>query len=445
MGFADLLYQIGVGYNTEAGIKMAEKVMTFINDTAHKMSEELAKEKGTFPNIGLSIFAKGKYKAKMRNAALTTVAPTGSISMMMDTASGCEPQFALAFIKQDKDGLQYPYLNKYFEAELKNRKFSEAEIKRIKEEAVKTGSIQHLTDLPKNLRETFVTAMDISGIDHIKAQAAFQKGVDNSISKTINLPNSATKEEVKQSYIMAWKLKCKSCTVYRDGSRNVQVLNIGTGENIARIDSIGSQVGTEVKPAKEVPMNLPVDQGKLSPRSRPEVLVGKTYKMKTGYGTLFVTINNDETGAPFEIFATIGKSGGFFQEQSEGICRLISLALRAGIKNEEIIKMLKGIRGPMPVMTEKGTVLSLPDAIAQVLEEHVITNGHLKSDLATTGNVIPGVPEPALIAEMASQPQIIKKSVADYGFMPGCPDCGNSLTMAEGCISCKACGFSRCT
>ncbi len=446
MGFADMLYQIGVGYNTEEGIKMAEKVMTFINDTAHKMSEELAKEKGVFPNIELSIFAKGKKKAKIRNAALTTVAPTGSISMMMDTSSGCEPNFALAFIKQDKDGLQYPYLNKYFEAALKNRKFSEAEIKRIKDEAIKTGSIQHMADLPKDLRETFVTAMDISGIDHIKAQAAFQRGVDNSISKTINLPNSATKDDIKNSYIMAWKLKCKSCTVYRDGSRNVQVLNIGTGENIARIDSIGSQVGVEVKAAKEIPMNLPVDQGKLSPRSRPEVLVGKTYKMKTGYGTLFVTINNDETGAPFEIFATIGKSGGFFQEQSEGICRLISLALRAGIKNEEIIKMLKGIRGPMPVMTEKGTVLSLPDAIAQVLEEHVITNGHLKSDSATTGHtILPNVPEPALIAEMASQPQAIKKSVADYGFMPGCPDCGNALVMAEGCISCKACGFSRCT
>src|SRR3989338_6320973 len=171
--------------------------------------------------------------------------------------------------------------------------------------------------------------------------------------------------------------------------------------------------------------------------------------MKTGYGTLFVTINNDETGAPFEIFATIGKSGGFFQEQSEGICRLISLALRAGIKNEEIIKMLKGIRGPMPVMTEKGTVLSLPDAIAQVLEEHVMTNGHLKSDMATTinplTNHLPGVPDPALITEAASQPQTIKKSVADYGFMPGCPDCGNAIVMAEGCISCKACGFSRCT
>lgn len=452
MGFADMLYQLGIGYNTPEGIKMAEKVMTFINETAHEMSQSLAKEKGAFPNIALSIFAKGKHKANMRNAALTTVAPTGSISMMLDTSSGCEPQFALAYIKQDKDGLQYPYLNKYFEAELKRRKFSEAEIKRIKDEAIKTGSIQHLTDLPADLRKTFVTAMDISGVDHIKAQAAFQKGVDNSISKTINLPNSATKEDVKQSYIMAWKLKCKSCTVYRDGSRNVQVLNIGTGENIAKIDSIGNPAlgvpSAETKPAKEVPLNLPVDQGKLSPRSRPEVLVGKTYKTKTGYGTLFVTINNDETGAPFEIFATIGKSGGFFQEQSEGICRLISLALRAGVKNEEIIKMLKGIRGPMPVMTEKGTVLSLPDAIAQVLEEHVVTNGHLKSDAETTGQATAqtlSMPEPALIAESSAPAAQAKKSIADYGLMPGCPDCGNNLTMAEGCISCKSCGFSRCT
>ena len=325
-----------------------------------------------------------------------------------------------------------------------DRKFKESDIKRIKDEAVKTGSIQHLADLPADLRKTFVTAMDISGEDHIRAQAAFQKNVDNSISKTINLPNNATKDDIKNSYILAWKLKCKSCTVYRDGSRNVQVLNIGTGENIARIDSLPG----EVKAAKDIPMNLSVDQGKLSPRSRPEVLVGKTYKIKTGYGTLFVTINNDETGAPFEVFATIGKSGGFFQEQSEGICRLISLALRAGIKNEEIIKMLKGIRGPMPVMTEKGTVLSLPDAIAQVLEEHVMTNGHLKSDSTITGHLQSGVqtkvPELAMIAEESASAQS-KKSVADFGFMPGCPDCGNALVMAEGCISCKSCGFSRCT
>lgn len=440
MGFADMLYQLGIGYNTKEGNEMAEKVMAFINDNAHKMSVEIAKEKGVFPNWELSVFSKGKNKVKIRNAALTTIAPTGSISMMLDASSGCEPNFALAFIKQDKDGTQYPYLNKYFEAELHKRKFSESEIKRIKEEAVKTGSIQHMADLPADLRKTFVTAMDISGDDHIRAQAAFQKSVDNSISKTINLPNSATKEDIKNSYIMAWKLKCKSCTVYRDGSRNVQVLNIGTGENIARIDSVGGQLSGqlgEVKVAKEVPMNLAVDQGKLSPRTRPEVLVGKTYKTKTGYGTLFVTINNDETGAPFEVFATIGKSGGFFQEQSEGICRLISLALRAGIKNEEIIKMLKGIRGPMPVLTEKGTVLSLPDAIAQILEEHVTTNGHLKSEVAPAA-IENKVPEPALIGGGE------KKSVADYGFMPGCPDCGNSLVMSEGCISCKACGFSRC-
>lgn len=444
MGFADLLYQLGIGYNTKEGFKMAEEVMAFINKEAHKMSQDLAKEKGIFPNWNISIFAKKK--VKMRNAALTTIAPTGSISMMLDTSSGCEPNFALAFIKQDKDGLQYPYLNKYFEAELHKRKFSENEIKRIKEEAVKTGSIQHMTDLPADLRRVFVTAMDISGDDHIRAQAAFQKSVDNSISKTINLPNSATKEDVKNSYILAWKLKCKSCTVYRDGSRNVQVLNIGSGDNIKAIDSLGSAAAAgltaEVKKAENVPMNLAVDQGRLSERARPEVLVGKTYKMKTGYGNLYVTINNDENGAPFEIFATIGKSGGFFQEQSEGICRLISLALRTGIKVEEVIKKLKGIRGPMPVMTEKGTVLSLPDAIAQIMEEHVRSANPLKTDMSgETAQIEVKMPEPAMI-EAGTSTQ--KKSIADYGLMPGCPDCGSSLVMSEGCISCKSCGFSRC-
>lgn len=452
MGFADMLYELGVAYNSEEGIKMGEKVMGVITSEAHKMSQILAKEKGAFPNLPESVFAKKKIK--MRNAALTTVAPTGSISMMFDCSSGIEPNFALAYIKQDKDGLQYPYLSRYFSEAVKKYRFNKDKIETIKSEIVKTGSIQHLGDLPEELRKTFVVAMDISAEDHMKMQAAFQKNVDNSISKTINFPNSATKEEVKSGFILAWKLKCKSATVYRDGSRNVQILNLGTGENIiapteisskGEIGKVSAEDGKTVAQA-ETHMNLEVDRGKLEPRNRPEVMTGRTYKVKTGYGNLYITVNDDEYGAPFEVFATIGKSGGFYQEVSEGICRLASLSLRSGIKVEEIITNLKGIRGPMPVYTNKGPVLSLSDAIGQILEEHAKN----KETLLTTGSATiedrVGVKVGDEIKKTSPETNrgTKKKSMADLGSMPGCPDCGSVLQMSEGCISCRACGFSRC-
>lgn len=431
MGFADMLYQLGVQYNSRDGYATAEKVMGFIQEVAHKTSRALAKEKGAFPNLELSVFAR--QNIKMRNAALTTVAPTGSISMMLDTSSGIEPNFALAYIKQDKDGVQYHYLNKYFEAELHRRNLSDSEIVAIKEEIVRKGTVRHLSNLPSDLRDTFVVAMDIPGRDHIMMQAAFQKHVDNSISKTINFPNSATKEEIKESFVFAWELGCKSATVYRDGSRNVQVLNLGTGENIVSITDSSSKKGKVGADRVEVPT--------LIPRARPAVMSGKTYKVKTGYGNLYITVNNDERGYPFEVFATIGKSGGFFQEQSEGICRLISMALRSGIKPEEIVNDLKGIRGPMPTFTDKGTIYSLPDAIARILEEH-ITPPQLEAPTAPIGeNEV--ILEPAVImakADFIGEP----RAVADYGAMPGCPDCGEALQISEGCLSCRGCGFSRC-
>jgi ribonucleoside-diphosphate reductase alpha chain len=438
MGFADMLYQLGVKYNSEEGYAMAERVMAVIQETAHETSRVLAKEKGVFPNYLSSIFAEKK--VPMRNAALTTVAPTGSISMMFDVSSGIEPNFALAYVKQDKDGVQYHYLNKYFEAELIRRGFDSATIQKIKEEILKKGSIQHMVELPYDLRETFVVSMDMAGEEHVRMQAAFQRHVDNSISKTINFPNNATKEDIKKSFILAWRLGCKSCTVYREGSRVVQILNLGTGENITST--------TEV-PAKKVQdkMALEVDRGKLSPRERPPVMSGKTYKVKTGYGNLYITVNNDEYGAPFEVFATIGKSGGFFQEQSEGICRLISLALRAGIKVEDIINDLKGIRGPMPTFTDKGTILSLPDAIAKILEEHVRSDGSVKTEVMTgeESKVLTKseIKEPVAVNALPATYQ--KKSIADYGMMPGCPDCGEPLEMGEGCLSCRNCGFTRCS
>ena len=425
MGFADMLYQLGLKYTSKGGFAMGEKVMEFITDESRAMSKELAKEKGVFPNWSKSVFAK--QKVKMRNAALTTVAPTGSISMMFDISSGIEPNFALAYIKQDKDGQQYRYLNTHFGKALQELKIAKEEKDKIMAEIIEKGTIQHLTALPKKLRDTFVVSMDIPGLDHMEMQAAFQRRVDNSISKTINFPNSAAKEEIAQSFVAAWRLGCKSCTVYRDGSRVIQILNVGSGENI---------IAPTEAPLKDEKRELQTagTEG-VMPRPRPEVMTGKTYRVKTGYGKLYVTINNDEKGMPFEVFATIGRSGGFFQEQSEAICRLMSLALRAGVKVEEVSDELKGIRGPMPTFTDKGTILSLPDALGKILEQHVTTAVQIEEVIARPEKqeVLPFVPK------------IKEKSVADFGFMPGCPDCGAPLVMGEGCISCKACGFSRCS
>ncbi|MDA1337378.1 MAG: ribonucleoside reductase class II [bacterium] len=437
MGFADMLFQLGIRYDSKKGFATAEKVMGFINKEAYIMSQDLAGEKGSFPNLQKSVFVKKKAphaKAqewgigkKMRNAALTTVAPTGSISMLMDTSSGIEPNFALAYIKQDKDGQQYHYFNQYFKKALDRLKFSTKEQEKILKEVIDKGTALHIESLPKALREIFVVAMDISGQDHMKMQAAFQNNVDNSISKTVNFPNSATREDIANVFIEAWKLGCKSCTVYRDGSRVIQILNVGSGENII--------APTETPGAKGIaPLSLTPEHGK--PRPRPEIMNGSTYRIKTGYGKLYVTVNNDERGVPFEVFATIGKSGGFFQEQSEAICRLISLALRSGVAVEEVAGDLKGIRGPMPIFTDKGTVLSLPDALGKILEQHVTVTREVQEVISRPENqeVLP-----------FAQTTGAKTEVADFGFMPGCPDCGAQLLMQEGCISCKSCGFSRCS
>ncbi|MDZ4231804.1 MAG: adenosylcobalamin-dependent ribonucleoside-diphosphate reductase, partial [Candidatus Pacearchaeota archaeon] len=230
MGFADMLFQLGIRYDSEQGLKMGEKVMGFIQKESHAMSRQLAEEKGVFGNWDKSVY--GKEGVRMRNAALTTVAPTGSISMMFDCSSGVEPNFALAYIKQDKDGQQYRYLNKYFASAIDRLGLSEEDKEEVTREVIDKGSVQHIDKLPEEIRNTFVVSMDIAGHDHMRMQAAFQSQVDNSISKTINFKNSATKDDVASSFIEAWKLGCKSCTVYRDGSRTIQILNVGDGKNI---------------------------------------------------------------------------------------------------------------------------------------------------------------------------------------------------------------------
>ncbi len=444
MGFADMLYKLGVPYDSEKGRRVAEKVMAVVNSTAHKTSQDLAKEKSPFPNINESIYGErygGDEYTSMRNAALTTIAPTGSISMMLDCSSGIEPNFALAYMKNTRTfhadgGDKYYYLNQHLLGALKEAGLSEEEIKEVKEEVTEKGSVQHLTFLPEDIRRTFVVSMDISAEDHTKMQAAFQKHVDNSISKTINFPNSATREDIAQGYLSAWKLGCLSCTVYRDGSRDLQVLNVGDGKK--------KEEELKTEDSASEPSSEKEKTNGYHAKNRPEVMTGKTYRVRTGYGNLFVTINNDEDGRPFEVFATIGKTGGYFQEQTEGICRMISTALRAGVSVKEIIEQLKGIRGPMPTITKRGTVHSLPDAIGQVLEEHI--GEDKKHELLLFEEKSEKIEEPKSV--LTSQINRVQnegdKAIANYGYMPACPECSSPLRMAEGCMSCSVCGFTRC-
>ncbi|MDP3964506.1 MAG: adenosylcobalamin-dependent ribonucleoside-diphosphate reductase [bacterium] len=429
MGFADMLYQMGVGYNTEEGRQAAETAMGTIQEAAHQMSEELAEEKGVFKNYDKSVFIQ--QGRKMRNAALTTVAPTGTISMLLDVSGGVEPYFALAYHYKGILGgnVQLHYVNKHLEKALKDRGlYSEKLMERI----IKSGTLQDIDEVPEDIKQTFVVAMDISAEDHIKMQAAFQRHVDNSISKTINFPNSATKQDVMDGYLLAWRLGCKGSTVYRDGSREFQILNLNDEKKKKAAEETDTQTSDEAS------------RPTISPRSRPTALQGVTYKINTAYGNLYITINDDEAGLPFEVFATIGKTGGFFAAQSEAICRLISLSLRSGIDIAEMIEQLKGIRGPDPSWYDGGQIHSLGDAIAQVLEKH-IKRDQLQLGLTKDENNSPGTTTAQTETVTKMEVKTSKRiSISDTGYAPVCPDCHGNLTFAEGCMSCKACGFSKC-
>lgn len=411
MGFADMLFQLRIPYNSEEGRRTASEVMGFINKIAHDESEKLAQEKGVFPNWDKSIWAEqGRLQ---RNAACTTVAPTGSISMLVDCSSGVEPFFALAYKKENiMGGESLNYVNPYLEEALKERGLYTEE---LIDDIIKTGTLIHRSDLPEDLRKVFVGAMDISARDHVLMQAEFQKHVDNSISKTINFPNSATKEDIRQAYLLAWESGCKGCTVYRDGSRQEQVLTLNREE--------------KRKAEKTYSFHI------LEPRPRPEVLKGTTYKIKTAYGNLYITINEDDYG-PFEVFSQIGKAGGFFAANLESICRLISLALRSGVHVESIIRQLKGIRDPQPIWYKGEMILSLPDAIGQILEKHMKQKqGKLNLEWKEKESLSQ---PPRIVLDNSSG------DIVDLGTAPACPECGGVLQFQDGCMKCPTCGFSRC-
>jgi ribonucleoside-diphosphate reductase alpha chain len=420
MGFADMLLHLGMPYNSPGALRLAEKIMSRIDRVSHEASEKLVKERGVFPNWEGSIWQKrGK---KIRNATTTTIAPTGTISMMASCSSGIEPIFSLVYTKTVIDGTPFVEANHCFEKIAKERGFYSKE---LMEKISEMRSIQNIAEIPDDVKKIFVTAADISPKDHVKMQAIFQKHTDNAISKTINFKKEASKKEVAQAYALAYRLGCKGITVYRDGSREKQIIKAGT--------------------AKSEEKSHPLE--KLKMRKRPLVIHGSTYKIKTGYGSAFITVNEDEYGYPFEVFVHIGHAGGFFQAKAEAISRLISMSLRAGIDVHEVIEHLKGIRGPAPIWNESGMVLSLADGIAQTLQKHIESkNQQLPLDIKNSPVVLDIEDKIKINKNLNVNDRMYKnQSLADIGESPACPECGGVLYFGEGCMKCESCGYSKCS
>ena len=430
MGFADLLIQLGVRYDSEEALQVAEQVMGHIQEQTSQASSRLAGDRGVFPAWEGSVYnhsgssgqtGTGGEALPMRNSAPTTIAPTGTISIIAGASSGIEPLFALSYVRNVMDNTRlvegYPYL----EAVAKHEGFHSAE---LMEQLAEKGSLSRLDEglnVPQWVKDLFRTSHDISPEWHVRMQAAFQKYTDNAVSKTINFPHEAAIDDVREAYLMAYELGCKGITIYRDGSKAGQVLS--TGETGKLSDSVGSGLGIESEPA------MP-----RAPRQRPQTTHGVTERLRTGHGNMYVTINFDDEGTPFELFGNLGKSGGCDSAQLEAISRLASLALRSGVDPQNVIDQLKGITC-CPAWDEGILVRSSPDALALALERHIIQHAE--------GSVQP-----------YGEPVQLKLGPGDgtqgngngNGYYPGrkCPDCNTPVIYEEGCQKCVSCGWNKC-
>ncbi len=410
MGFADMLVKLSIPYNSEEAIVLAKKVMSFILERATAASCQLAKERGTFPNFKRSVYALDGGTA-LRNATLTTIAPTGTLSIIANCSSGIEPIFAVCYLRKVLDAQGLPEVHPVFEEIAKKQGFYSVELMKL----ISRGkSIQDIPEIPEEIKRVFVTSHDIGPQWHIRMQAAFQEFTHNAVSKTVNFAQDADVQDVEEVYKMAYELGCKGVTIYRDKSRSEQVLNLGSQE----------------KP-NEAELAIPI-----SPRPRPQVVTGTTTKITTGCGNLYITINEDGEGHPFEVFMQMGKAGGCAASQLEAIGRLVSLALRSGIDLKSIIDQLRSIRGPSPSWSKEGRIFSCADAIARVIESRLSKKK--------------GPPRAKPDADKAAQSEEQKigsltAQVKVANIVGVCPDCGSALRHEEGCVICSAaCGYSRC-
>ena len=444
MGIAEMMVKLGIRYGSDEGNAFINTLYEFIATESYRMSTDLAEEKGVFPRFNAAKLLKSGYMKGMpkevrewvrekglRNVTILTQAPNGTIGTMVGTSTGIEPFYYWTYQRRSRLG--------------------------VHEEKVAVYEAWQAANPGQPTPDYFVTAMDLSPDEHIRVQAAIQRWVDSAISKTCNVPNSYTREQVGDLYKLMHTLNCKGGTVYRDGSRDVQVLDHKATEP--------SESTALAKQGASSAATLATTVG-ITPRKRPDVMRGTTYKVPTAYGTMYLTVNDDEQGQPFELFITLGKTGGFFAAKTEAISRLASLALRAGVKINEVIDELKGIRGPSPMWTEHGMVLSVPDAIAQTLGRHIQrSQGTL--DLKFAEGETPVLPQPSQDA-LAGAPgsevpitgvphvhggnavatattTVVKTSLADLGHAPACPSCGGTLMLREGCMDCPSCGYSKCS
>ncbi|MDD5338816.1 MAG: vitamin B12-dependent ribonucleotide reductase [Dehalococcoidales bacterium] len=390
MGFADMLVMLCVPYNSHEALEIAEDLMSFINKKSLEASVELAKERGVFPAFKGSIYDV-EDGPQVRNATRTTIAPTGTLSMIAGCSSGIEPLFALSYTKTVLDGTPFVEVNPYFEEAAKKDDFYSDELMK------QLADGEHLSDIkgvPDKAKRLFVTAHEISPEWHVKMQAAFQRSTDNAVSKTINFPQSATREDISHAYMLAYEEGLKGITIYRDRSRDSQVLTTG-------------------KKADKAQEAVPANRAR---RARPAETKGTSTKVSTGCGSIYITVNYDDKGI-FEVFSTLGKSGACASAQLEAICRLITEALRSGVDVGQIVKQLRGIRCPSIAWEGGKSILSCADAIASVLEKHI-----------KAGDDKPKLEDYGLAKNMAGQ----------------CPECSNMLVYSEGCYHCPACGYTKC-
>ncbi|HSL01704.1 MAG TPA: vitamin B12-dependent ribonucleotide reductase [Rubrobacteraceae bacterium] len=414
MGFADLLIKLGITYDSDEGLAFAEKVMKFVDDEAWEESRNLAEERGVMPHYeGSRHEARGD---RVRNATVTTIAPTGTISMIAGCSGGIEPLFAVAFMRRQAD-MEMPDVNPEFVKIAKERGFySEDLMKKVAEH----GSVRDIPEVPADVRSVWVTSHDISSEWHVRMQAAFQKHTSMGISKTINLPNEATPEDVEDAYRLAYSTGCKGIAVYRDGSRDAQVLSTGRTEKPGEKPTM-TPASPEAPTAP--PVSPPVAAGLQRQQQfsslaearngRPRTLTGVTKKIRTGHGSMYVSMNDDEFG-PRECFVILGKPGGTAAAFSDALGRMITLALTHGADPAEVVHQLRGIQDGHPAGVGPNAVLSVPDGVAKAMAEHYLIEGSL-----------PDTRELPIIG--------------------ACPDCGSGLTRQEGCVVCHSCGYSKCS
>ena len=443
MGWADMLIRLNIPYDSQEAVDLGERVMAFIDAESKRASADLAADRGPFPNWQGSGYDRPGGSI-LRNATTTTVAPTGTISIIAGASSGIEPLFAVSFVRRhvlDDDALVEAH--PLFERIARERGFhSEALMRQVAEQ----GGVQRLAGVPADVKRLFVTAHDIAPYWHVRMQAAFQLHTDNGVSKTVNFPNHATREDVREVFLLAYRLGCKGVTVFRDGCRDKQVLHVGVSPAATAARAV------EAAAAPAVPLVT-----RIAPRPRPAETAGTTRKVKTGCGNLYVTINADDQG-PCELFTSMGKSGGCASAQSEAISRLVSLALRAGVEIDSIIKHLRGIRCHLPVYDNGAQVLSCPDAIGIALQH---TQKRLADEGLSSGKAVAGSafaiaiaasddprrsPAPPANGGGRARPASLGAAAREEMCAGGlsCPDCGGALAHESGCLACYCCGFSRC-